>query len=78
MLPLLAEIEVVGAPLSDFFAAVGVVVLLVLGATIVSIYGTVKDKTSRRAERLLGGLLLAVLTTGFLGLLLAEVVLLVL
>ena len=76
MPPFLAEIEVICAPLSYFFAAVGAVLLLALGATIVSIYRTVKDNTSRRAERLLGGVLLVVLSTGFLGLLLAEVVLL--
>jgi hypothetical protein len=55
---------------SFFFGAVAVVVLLVLGFTIISIFGTAKDKTSSLAERALGWVLVLGLTAVFVGLLL--------
>lgn len=64
-MPFLVEIEVIGAPLSYFFVVIGAIVLLVGGAAIAAIFGTVRDQTSRWAERLLGGVLLVILTTGF-------------
>lgn len=44
--------------------------MVALGATIASIFGTVKDKASSRAERILGWVLLLCLTIGFMSLLL--------
>ena len=62
---------------SYIFAVLAAGVLLVVGAATVSIFGAVRDKTTRLAERVLGWMLLPIMALFFIGLLVVVIWLLV-